>query len=130
MPDFTNRKRSLRGILAIAASTIALAACVPTLADSPNVVAPTELASSASLAAPDQAWPEEAWWRVYGDPQLNDLIGEGLAGSPSLAIAAARVRQVSDGMGFVTEGEGSTRSKPGSAVCLGKLMSMRAGRSS
>jgi type IV secretion system protein VirB4 len=41
-----------------------------------------------------------------------------------------RVRQVSDGMGFVTEGEGSTRSKPGSAVCLGKLMSMRAGRSS
>jgi NodT family efflux transporter outer membrane factor (OMF) lipoprotein len=89
----------LRGPLAIAASTLALAACVPTLADSPSLVAPTELASSASFAAPAQAWPQEAWWTAYGDPQLNDLVAEGLVGSPTLAIAAARVRQAEAALG-------------------------------
>ncbi len=99
MPDFTSGKRGLRGVLAIAASTLALAACVPTLADSPHLVAPTDLASSASFEAPTQAWPEEAWWRVYGDRQLDALVSEGLSGSPSLTIAAARVRQAEAALG-------------------------------
>ncbi len=38
------------------------------------------------------AWPQDGWWRAYGDPQLNALIDEALAGSPSLAIAQARLR--------------------------------------
>ncbi|MGH8266167.1 MAG: TolC family protein, partial [Steroidobacteraceae bacterium] len=38
------------------------------------------------------AWPADGWWRSYGDPQLDALVAEALAGSPSLEIAAARLR--------------------------------------
>ena len=38
------------------------------------------------------AWPADGWWRSYGDPQLDALVEEALAGSPSLAIAQARLR--------------------------------------
>ncbi|MBV8307636.1 MAG: efflux transporter outer membrane subunit [Gammaproteobacteria bacterium] len=38
------------------------------------------------------AWPADGWWRRYGDAQLDELIGEALAGSPSLATAQARLR--------------------------------------
>ena len=33
------------------------------------------------------------WWHAYGDPQLDTLMTEALAGSPSLQIAQARLRQ-------------------------------------
>ncbi len=99
MPDFIIGTRRLRGLLAIAASTIALSACVPTMADRPSLVAAAALSSNQSLAAPVQAWPEAGWWRAYADPQLDNLIIEGLADSPSLAIAASRVRQAEAALG-------------------------------
>jgi NodT family efflux transporter outer membrane factor (OMF) lipoprotein len=49
--------------------------------------------SQASLAVPTSAWPEEKWWRSYGDPQLDQLIDEALRDSPTLAVAQARLRQ-------------------------------------
>lgn len=36
-------------------------------------------------------WPRDEWWRRYGDPQLDALVAEALAGSPSLTIARARL---------------------------------------
>jgi NodT family efflux transporter outer membrane factor (OMF) lipoprotein len=45
-----------------------------------------------SFTAPTGAWPSDDWWKAYGDPQLDQLIEEALAGSPDLKIAAARVR--------------------------------------
>ncbi|MBX8503117.1 efflux transporter outer membrane subunit [Pseudomonas lijiangensis] len=41
----------------------------------------------------DAHWPEARWWNAYGDPQLNRWIELATFGSPSLAMAAARVRQ-------------------------------------
>ncbi|MGB9330142.1 MAG: hypothetical protein WCB10_05180, partial [Steroidobacteraceae bacterium] len=38
------------------------------------------------------AWPADQWWRSYGDPQLDALVDEALAGSPTLAVAQARLR--------------------------------------
>lgn len=38
-------------------------------------------------------WPKEKWWSRYADAQLDALLSEALAGTPSLRIAAARVRQ-------------------------------------
>ena len=38
------------------------------------------------------AWPQDQWWRAYGDPQLDALVEEALAGSPSLQVAQARLR--------------------------------------
>src|SRR6185295_19214230 len=46
-----------------------------------------------SLSAPKVDWPSEEWWKAYGDPQLDALIGEALSAAPTLTEAAARVRQ-------------------------------------
>lgn len=45
------------------------------------------------------AWPSEAWWQAYGDPQLTTLIGEGLTGASDMRIAAARVALAYAGVG-------------------------------
>ena len=47
------------------------------------------------LAITPAAWPAPDWWRRYGDAQLDGLMAEALAHSPSLRLAAARVRQAS-----------------------------------
>lgn len=60
---------------------------------SPETVAAHSLDGPAENAAGKSAWPDEAWWRDYGDAQLTSLIEEGLKGSPTLAEAEARVRQ-------------------------------------
>jgi NodT family efflux transporter outer membrane factor (OMF) lipoprotein len=44
-------------------------------------------------AAQDAHWPTAQWWQAYGDPQLNHWIDLAVQDSPSLAMAAARVRQ-------------------------------------
>jgi outer membrane protein TolC len=70
-----------------------LAGCasVPDLGQKP---APAAAALDSQTTLADQAgvWPVEGWWRGFGDPQLDALIDEGLAGSPDIAVAAARVR--------------------------------------
>jgi NodT family efflux transporter outer membrane factor (OMF) lipoprotein len=48
-------------------------------------------ASASGLAAPHADWPSEAWWTAYGDPQLNRLMDEALAGAPDLSQAKARL---------------------------------------
>lgn len=68
-------------------------AAVPNLGPKPAVHSASDYASSASLAGPQSAWPADGWWHRYGDSQLDQLINEGLAGSPDLAAAAARFRR-------------------------------------
>jgi len=50
-------------------------------------------ASGQTFSAPVGQWPVEAWWTGYGDAQLDQLIGEALAGSPSIAVAQARLQR-------------------------------------
>ncbi|MET0311129.1 MAG: efflux transporter outer membrane subunit [Burkholderiaceae bacterium] len=44
--------------------------------------------ADADAVAPD-------WWRAFGDPQLDALVGQALAGSPNLKIAQARLARAS-----------------------------------
>ncbi len=71
-----------------------LAGCasVPDLGQKPAPAAAAALDSQATLADQAGAWPVEGWWQGFGDPQLDALIDEGLAGSPDIAVAAARGR--------------------------------------
>jgi len=39
------------------------------------------------------AWPESDWWKAFHDAQLDALMDEALADSPTLNIAAARTRK-------------------------------------
>ncbi len=72
----------------------ALAGCAASdLGPRPELAAPDAYASQRSLASQGSvAWPNAQWWRSYGDPQIDALIAEALAGSPDIAIAAARIR--------------------------------------
>ncbi|WP_186453783.1 efflux transporter outer membrane subunit [Denitratisoma sp. DHT3] len=52
------------------------------------------LATAQTLSGPAaQGAPAAAWWREFGDPQLDALIDEALQSAPSLQLAAARLRQ-------------------------------------
>ncbi len=58
---------------------------------SPLDVAGLETGSALPLA--DEAvWPEDRWWKVYHDPQLDRLVEQALRDSPTLREAKARVR--------------------------------------
>src|SRR5436190_23249242 len=74
-------------------SALALAAALSACAsfDHSPVAAPA--IDVAALGAKPAAieWPREDWWRRYGDAQLDALVAEGLADSPTLAAAKARV---------------------------------------
>ncbi|MGY3264614.1 efflux transporter outer membrane subunit [Lysobacter sp. HA35] len=51
------------------------------------------LSASKTLDGTANAPLARDWWRAFGDPQLDSLVDEALAGQPSLAAADARVRQ-------------------------------------
>lgn len=82
-----------RGLVLGLLATTALTACasVPDLGAAPEGKAALSYASTQSLTAPAGQWPTDAWWTAYGDTQLNALIDEALAGSPTLATAQARL---------------------------------------
>ncbi len=73
-------------------SLLAGCASVPDLGPKSAPTAPESLVSDVALAGTGAAWPVEGWWHGFGDVQLDALMAEGLAGSPDVAIAAARVR--------------------------------------
>ena len=77
---------------------LALAGCASTAGLEPRLSAvPADaVAAQRSLAAAPvspAAWPASDWWTRYGDPQLDALMTEALASSPTLAVAEARTRK-------------------------------------
>jgi NodT family efflux transporter outer membrane factor (OMF) lipoprotein len=87
---------NLRSFLFTGVSALLLAGCVDRGGWKPAPeLQPQSLASSQTLkdaTAEAAAWPADGWWKSYGDPQLDALVDEALAGSPSLEIAQARLR--------------------------------------
>ncbi len=77
------------------ACAVALAGCVsmPGADTHAPIASASDYASEQSFDAPAGQWPVETWWERYRDPQLNALIQEALAGSPTIAIAQARLQQ-------------------------------------
>ena len=72
---------------------LALGACAPDLGPLPVEKPPAAYESQKSFTAPSSNWPDADWWTVYGDDQLNALIGEGVANAPDLRRAEARLRE-------------------------------------
>ena len=67
-------------------------ATVPKFGRHPEPLAPESLAAERSFAGAQAQWPHDNWWHDFGDPQLDGLISEAFAGSPSIDEAAARIR--------------------------------------
>ena len=84
-------RRRLPLLLAMSLALASGCAQIPRLDPPPTIKKVDELGSSNSFSAPDAAWPGDGWWRAYGDPQLDALIGEALRGSPDLNLAQARL---------------------------------------
>ncbi|HLZ73697.1 efflux transporter outer membrane subunit [Phenylobacterium sp.] len=91
----TSAPKTLLGLLAATALPLVLGACatLPAAAPARIAKAPASYAATQALAGPSRDWPADAWWTAYGDPQLNALMTEALAGAPDLAQAQARVRR-------------------------------------
>lgn len=91
---FTSLHRHRRWILP-AAGLLCLAGCaqIPTFDKAVEAKPVEQFGSRVSFAAPAAAWPEQDWWRTYGDAQLDALIDEALRESPSLGVAQARLHQ-------------------------------------
>ncbi len=87
LPRFARRYAPLALLL------LAGCAAIPHLGPKPEPLAADRIAAERSLAAsPAEAWPGEGWWEAYGDPQLDQLIAEGLRNSPDAVAAEARFR--------------------------------------
>lgn len=76
----------MRRALAIALLLAGCAAPATRQAVSPVAASDLGLTSPAAPVAAD-------WWRGFGDPQLDRLVAEAVAGNPSLDAALARVAQ-------------------------------------
>src|SRR5450759_1025240 len=93
--------------LAVAAAAALLAAC----ASGPDYRKPAiDMPAAWKVEAP---WRESApndtaakgpWWQRFGDPQLDALAQQALSGSPTLAIANARLAQANAVLAAVTAG--------------------------
>ena len=101
--------------LTLLAAALALAGCVglPPKDAAPKLaqVQAADLASAPGRAA----WPAANWWTQYGDEQLNGLMQQALAGSPTLAVAQARLAQAVAATGVVEASEGANVSVDGLA---------------
>ena len=79
------------------ALTLLIGGCTGTGAIAPQgwLTSPETLAADDAIkqAERDAHWPVGRWWEAYGDAQLDRWIALAALGSPSLALAAARVRQ-------------------------------------
>jgi len=84
------RKASAAFVLICAAGCTTM----PPVGPKPVMRAADTVAATQSLQAADSvAWPEGRWWAQFGDPQLDSLVVEGLANSPDVGAAAARLRK-------------------------------------
>jgi NodT family efflux transporter outer membrane factor (OMF) lipoprotein len=88
----------MRNIVAALLATTLIAGCadmgaLSTQASTRN--ANTLAATNSLMSAPlsPAAWPTTDWWKSLNDPQLDQLMAEALAGSPTLKVAAARTRK-------------------------------------
>jgi NodT family efflux transporter outer membrane factor (OMF) lipoprotein len=75
----------------LGAAALTACASLPGHEPRPAIEPQTSFASRQAFTAPTGEWPAHGWWKTYGDAQLDTLIEEGLAGSPSIAVADARL---------------------------------------
>lgn len=91
MPKPDTRWSALAPMARVAvAGFVALAAGCASMHTPPPAEEPLDVATLGARPTTVE-WPREDWWRRYGDTQLDALVDEGLAGSPTLASARARV---------------------------------------
>lgn len=104
-------RRIVKGVkpLSVLALSFFISGCIGTggIAPQGSSISADALVTDEAIkeAAKDAHWPDGQWWRAYGDDQLNHWIELAALGSPSLAMAAARVRQAKAMAGIAESAE-------------------------
>ncbi|HDS1737316.1 efflux transporter outer membrane subunit [Pseudomonas sp. BP8] len=104
-------RRIIRALNALSACalSLSLAGCIGTwgIAPQSKTLPANTLTTDQAIreAASDAHWPDQQWWQGYGDAQLDRWVALALAGSPSLAMAAARVREAKAMAGVIESAE-------------------------
>ncbi len=79
-----------------------LTGCADIIPPESGMTDPDRLSPGKAISASAKTeWPDEAWWKAYHDPQLDDLVSKSVSGNPGLKTAMARVRlslSFADGM--------------------------------
>lgn len=78
-----------RGWMAGVALMLLAGCAAPSMRQLVTPIQPAELALTGAAAPAVDA----AWWRGFGDPQLDRIVADTLAGNPNLDVALARVGQ-------------------------------------
>lgn len=88
------RRRLTWSLALTLALTLAGCADMGHIAPQAQRLAAGQLAAGQAIrSAAPIAWPTQAWWQDLHDPQLDALLRAALADSPTLRVAAARLRQ-------------------------------------
>lgn len=104
-------RRIIRALnaLSVCALSLTLSGCIGTwgIAPQSKTLQANTLTTDEAIreAARDAHWPDQQWWRAYGDPQLDRWIALAVNDSPSMAMAAARVREAKAMAGVVESAE-------------------------
>lgn len=72
-----------------------LSGCETAPVQNPDTAAPelSQRFRNDSSAMPEEVLAPDAWWRQFGDAELDKLVGQALLGNPDLKIADLRVKQ-------------------------------------
>ncbi|MBT9612558.1 MAG: efflux transporter outer membrane subunit [Burkholderiales bacterium] len=87
----------------IVLSLIGLSGCAST--GSPLQPATGELPAAWAAEGRAESGIDKAWWKLYGDPQLDRLVDEALAQNSNLALAVARVDEARAQLGMTRSNE-------------------------
>jgi NodT family efflux transporter outer membrane factor (OMF) lipoprotein len=104
-PHLTRQPWRLTLLLAVGLVLTSGCAQIPRLDPPPAMKKVDEFGGSSSFAVPVAAWPNDQWWTVYGDTELNALIEEALKNAPDLDLAQARLKAAA----AQVQGAGATR---------------------
>ncbi|HTJ93710.1 MAG TPA: efflux transporter outer membrane subunit [Pararobbsia sp.] len=90
------RRRAIASAAAFALA-VSLSGCVSWsgIGSNKSTTDTNQLDAHLSIPAQGGKWPDASWADQFGDPQLGQLIAEGLADSPSIEQAKARIDKAS-----------------------------------
>lgn len=90
VPDLPKIRSTFAAILALTLLGGCAALTLPPDAGTPRVTVPANWSQEAIAGVPQHL---AGWWMRFGDPELDRLMAEALAGAPDLRSAQARLRQ-------------------------------------